>query len=109
MEVEAGVACLVIVWPAAQLMPTARAERKQTRGGRAACKQNILDVVRDAGRAVTRKEIVKALRVADKEHGPGTIAKALADLTKSGELVNPQDKKGYRLPGWVWKQPGLFV
>src|SRR5215510_2402718 len=32
-------------------------------------------------------------------HGPGTVAKALADLTKAGELLNPQDRRGYRLPG----------
>jgi len=68
-----------------------------------------VEVVKSAGRAVTRKQIVKALRVAGKEHGPGTVAKALADLTGAGELVNPKDKKGYRLPGWVRKQPSLFM
>jgi hypothetical protein len=108
VEVEAGVACLVIVWPAAQLMPTARAERKRIQGGRAECKQDILEVVREAALAMTRKQIVKALRVVGKEHGPGTIAKALADLTMSGELVNPQDKKGYRLPGWIQRHPALW-
>jgi hypothetical protein len=52
---------------------------------------------------VTRKEF------AGKHHGPGTVAKALADLTAAGELVNPKDKKGYRLPEWRKdKTPSLF-
>jgi len=38
------------------------------------------------------------LREAGTGHGPGTISKALADLTKSGELVNLMDRRGYRLP-----------
>jgi hypothetical protein len=33
-------------------------------------------------------------------HGVGTVGKALADLTAAGELVNPRDKRGYRLPDW---------
>ena len=57
-------------------------------------------MVTAAGRALTRKEVVKALKVAGKRHGPGTVAKALADLTAAGELVNPKDKKGYRPAGW---------
>jgi hypothetical protein len=37
------------------------------------------------------------------------VAKALADLTVAGELVNPKDKKGYRLAGWRRdKTPSLF-
>ena len=36
------------------------------------------------------------------------MAKALADLTRSKELVNLKDKRGYRLPGWVRKHPVLF-
>jgi hypothetical protein len=39
----------------------------------------------------------------------GTVAKALADLTAAGELVNPRDKRGYRLPGWVRPHPSLFA
>jgi hypothetical protein len=70
----------------------------------------VVGVVRATGRALTRKEVVRSLRAAGKDHRPGTIAKALADLTKSGELVNPKDKRGYRLPGWVCrdKTPSLF-
>ena len=57
-------------------------------------------MVRDAGRAVTRKDVVRALRDSGKVHGPSTVAKALADLTAAGELFNPKDKKGYRLAEW---------
>jgi hypothetical protein len=28
------------------------------------------------------------------------VAKALADLTAAGELVNRRDKRGYRQPDW---------
>jgi hypothetical protein len=51
----------------------------------------------------------QALKSAGKQHGADTVAKALADLTAAGELVNPKDKKGYRLPQWRRKQtPSLF-
>jgi hypothetical protein len=38
------------------------------------------------------------------------VAKALADLTAAGELVNHKDKKGYRLPEWPRPDdtPSLF-
>ena len=68
----------------------------------------VVEVVATAGRTLTRKQVVRALKVAGKDHGVGTVAKALADLTAAGELVNPKDKKGYRLPDWVRKTPGLF-
>jgi hypothetical protein len=59
---------------------------------------------------MTREEVVKALRAAGKDHGAGTVAKALADLTAAGALVNPKDKRGYRLPEWVRRSqtPSLF-
>ena len=43
-------------------------------------------------------------------HGAGTVAKALAELTAAGELVNPKDKRGYRLPEWPrrTRTPSLF-
>jgi hypothetical protein len=109
-DVGGRVACLIHVWDAVQLMPTAGSERRRRpKGARAECKAAILEVVRAAGHALTRKEIVRALRLAGKNHGPGTVAKALADLTTAGELVNPQDKKGYRLAGWRKdKTPSLF-
>jgi hypothetical protein len=109
-EVEGRVACLLLVWDSARVMPTVGAERRRRTGRRAGCKEDIVGVVRAAGRPVTRKEVVKALRAAGKDHGPGTVAKALADLTASGELVNPKDKRGYRLPEWPRKDdtPSLF-
>lgn len=68
--------------------------------GRTECKADIVAVVKAAKQALTRKEVIRALRFAGKTHGPSTVAKALADLTAAGELVNPKDKKGYRLAGW---------
>ncbi|VTR91569.1 unnamed protein product [Gemmata massiliana] len=63
------------------------------------CRTDILAVV-TAGQARPRKEIVRELKLAAKVHCPGTVVKALADLTTSGVLVNPRDKKGYRLAEW---------
>jgi hypothetical protein len=92
-------------------MPIIGAERKRrVAGGRAGCRADVVEVVRSAARALTRKEVVKALKLAGKKHGPGTVAKALADLTSTGELVNLKDKKGYRMPEWKRRQrtPSLF-
>lgn len=100
-EAEGKIACLIQVWDATRAMPVAGAERRRRAGGgRVECKQDVVEVVRAANRPLTRKQIVKALKSAGKAHGPGTIAKALADLTAAGELVNLKDKKGYRLPDW---------
>lgn len=43
-------------------------------------------------------------------HGPGTVVKALAELTAAGELVKPRDRRGYRLPDWPRQSrtPSLF-
>lgn len=111
VEADCGLACLIQVWDASGSMPTVAAERRsRTAGRRAGCRQDILAVIRDAGRPITRKQIVKALREARKCHGPGTVAKALAELTASGELVNPRDKRGYRLAEWPRRPrtPSLF-
>lgn len=108
---EGGLACLIQVWRASEAMPTAGAERRrQTSGGRAECKRDVVEVVRAAGRPLTRKEVLKELRAANKSHGAGTVAKALAELARTVELVNPKDKKGYRLPEWPRrkKTPTLF-
>jgi hypothetical protein len=53
---------------------------------------------------------MKALREAKRMRGAGTVAKALADLRAAGELVNPKDKRGYRLPEWPKRPqtPSLF-
>jgi hypothetical protein len=110
-EVEGRSACLILVWDAQQAMPTLGQERRRRPGGpRADCKVHILEIIRAASQPQTRKEIVKALRRAGKHHGAGTVAKALADLTSTGELANPRDKKGYRLPEWMKRRrtPSLF-
>lgn len=64
-----------------------------------------------AGRPLTRKQLVRGLKDAGRPHGVGTVAKALAELTKAGDLVNPKDKRGYRLPGWPRPPatPSLFT
>jgi hypothetical protein len=99
-DAEGRIACLILVWDTSRMIPTVGAERRRRAGGgRKGLQEDIVEVMRTAGQAVTRKQIVKALRVAGKEHGPGTVAKALADLTAAGEFVNPKDKQGYRLPG----------
>jgi hypothetical protein len=112
-----GLACLVQVWSAGSMLPTVREEsavpvapvaRKRTRGGREQCRADVLAAVRAAGGPLTRKEVVRALRTAGAGHGPGTIAKALADLTQSKTLLNRRDKRGYRLPEWVRRHPTLF-
>jgi hypothetical protein len=108
-DAERRVACLIQVWDSSLLMPTAGAERRRrAKGGRTECKADIVEV-RTAKEPLTRKEIIRALRLAGKNHGPGTVAKALADLKAAGELVNPKDRKGYRSAGWRRdKTPSLF-
>jgi hypothetical protein len=93
-------ACMILVWGTSGAMPTLSSERGRAAGGRAECRADILSVIRAAGRAMTHKQLVRALREAGKPHGPGTVMKALAELTRARELVNPKDKKGYRLASW---------
>jgi hypothetical protein len=111
VDADGGLACLILVWNAARDMPTAAGERRRRAGGgREQCKTDILEVVVAAGRPLTRKEVVKALRTAGKDHGAGTVAKALADLVAAKALVNARDRQGYRLPErWrTEKTPSLF-
>lgn len=110
-EAEGKLACLIQVWPAAEVMPVASAERRRrASGAREECRRDILAAVRSAGRPLTRKQVLRALREAGTPHGAGTVGKALADLTAAGELVNPRDKRGYRLPAWPRRDrtPSLF-
>lgn len=103
------VGCLIQVWDTAGVMSTATGERRRRPGQRAGCRADVLAVVGGAGRPLTRKEVMKALQQTGKRHGPSTVAKALAELTRSGELVNPRDKKGYRPAGWLRPAtPSLF-
>src|SRR5688500_1861015 len=81
-EAEGGLACLIHVWPADGMMPSASAERRgRSRGARARCREDVVRVIGRVGRALTRKEVIRALREAGLAHGPGTVGKALADLT----------------------------
>jgi hypothetical protein len=99
VDAEKGLACLIQVWDATRMMPTAAGQRRKT-GGRTGCRADILEVVRAAGKAMTHRQLVLALRDAGTPHGPGTVMKALAELTRTGELVNPKDRRGYRLANW---------
>jgi hypothetical protein len=107
-EADGRLACLVLVWEAGEVMPTAAGMRR--RGERAGCRADILAAVREAECPLTRRQLVRVLRERGTAHGPGTVAKALAELTAAGELVNPRDRRGYRLPDWPKpsRTPSLF-
>jgi uncharacterized protein YbaR (Trm112 family) len=103
--------CLVLVWEGGEGMPTVGGERRSRDGGRrAGCRRDILAAVQEAGCPLTRRQLVRVLRERGTPHGPGTVAKALAELTATGELVNPRDRRGYRLPDWPKppRTPSLF-
>ncbi len=103
-----GVRCRVRVAAAARPRPGGR--RRAPGGSRAQCRADVLAAVAAAGRPLTRKDVGRALRAAGRDYGASTLDKALADLTRAAELVNPQDKRGYRLPGPppAARQPALF-
>jgi hypothetical protein len=103
-----GMACLVQVWPMRTQMPTAKGDRLVPGSRRKQCREDVVAVVSTAGHPLTRKEIIRALKDMKAGHGVGTIAKALAELTASGELVNTRDRRGYRQLSWVRRQPSLF-
>ncbi len=100
-DARGRVACLIQIWDTAGATSPAGTERHRlTKKGRGSCQADIIEIVRAAGRALTGKEVVRVLASAGKGHGPGTVARALADLMAAGELANPNDKKGYRLAEW---------
>ena len=108
-EVEGAVACLIQVWDARRLMPTVGAERSGGRsgGGPSARRTCWRSCGRRVGRSPERR-FCGRLRLAEKHHGPGTVAKALADLHRDGGTREPQGDKRYRMPEWRRKTPGLF-
>ncbi|AWM35928.1 hypothetical protein GobsT_63380 [Gemmata obscuriglobus] len=109
VDARGRAAVLVQMWDARSMMPTADIEKRRPAEARDMCRADIMDVMRATPGPKTRKDINRLLKEAGRQHGPGTVAKALAELTKSGDLVNPQDKKGYRLGGWRRDQtPSLF-
>lgn len=96
-DAVAGVLVVVQITPrpTAFPLPTLAGERK-ARGPqkRAACKAAIAEAL--AGGPLTRQRLVNALRG---RHSVSSIAKALAEMTAGGDLANPRDGLGYRLPG----------
>lgn len=90
-------------------MPTVEGDRQRREvRGREGCRADVVAVLAAVGRPLTKKQVITAVRTAGHDHGPGTVAKALADLTATGALINPRDKRGYRLPAWVRPWLGLF-
>jgi hypothetical protein len=87
------VACTIVVWATGGAGP-------RPRGRRAGCRAAVLAVLRVAGRAMTHGQLLEALRDAGTPHSPATVMRALADLTRAGEVVNPKDRRGYRLASW---------
>lgn len=111
LETDGRKSCLILVWDATDQMPTIGEERREReREPRVQCKQDILEAIRAAGKPLTHKQLVKAFRETKKGHGVSTVAKALADLTTAGELVNRMDRQGYRLAEWPKpvETPSLF-
>ena len=105
----AGVACQILVWEASVAMPTvSRARRERAACEREGCRAAIVAAIEAAGRPLTRRAVVRALKDAGGGHGEGTVAKALAELTRDGLLDNPRDRKGYRLAAWRERRPRLF-
>jgi len=105
-----GLGCLIQVWPGGGRLPVADAPpaattRAAASDRRAKCRSDILDTIRAVGHALTRKKLISELKKAGTPHGGGTVAKALAELTRAGELVNRKDKHGYRLPEWPKPSP----
>jgi hypothetical protein len=92
-------AVIVLAWDVPGPPPTGRLA-----AGRAGCRAAVLELVAAAGKPVPQKAVVRALAAAG--FRPGTVTKALAELVRAGELANPRDWLGYRLPGWA--PPGLF-
>jgi hypothetical protein len=95
-----GRVCLVAVWSVGP-MPTGSTPLSDPTPSarRTGCRADILAALTTAGVPLTRRQLVRVLRQRRTPHGSGTVAKALAELTRSGRLHNPKDKIGYRLTG----------
>lgn len=102
-----GLVCLVQVCPAGRRLPTAVAQAASARrksGGQSACREDVVSLLRDAGRRLVTKEFEAAFAAAGKEHGGSTLVKALAALVRGRVLDNRHDGKGYGLTDW--RRPG---
>lgn len=61
------------------------------------CEEDIVTVLRRAGRKLTAKEIIAGFEGIGACWGNSTVWQALASLVAKGVLVNRKDKRGYSL------------
>lgn len=63
------------------------------------CERDVLDVLRAAGRRMTKPAIVEALERAGKIHGDSTVSFALSALRDRGEIITPRrgSRDGYAI------------
>ena len=61
------------------------------------CEEDIIRVLTDAGKKLTRKEVARAFIVEETLWAESTLANALASLVARGILQNRHDRKGYGL------------
>ncbi len=71
----------------------------------AECKRDVLAVLSASPTPLKLDQLATALEVVRTPHGRSVLTKALAEMTRAGVLVNPGDKRGYRLPGWTPPAP----
>lgn len=102
VESSGNCGVMVTVWDHRDVMPTAGSTRRPKPGPKGlkdVVKAAILDAIGAAGKPLTTKDVARELREARVVVGASTVLKALAELTQAGQLVNPRDRRGYRLPG----------
>jgi hypothetical protein len=99
------------VWQEGQPAPPAAPPRRANAERRRQCRADLVAALAARGRPMTRKELAAALRPCPGRpgHGAGTVAKAPAELTAAGQLVNVRDERGYRLTAWASRPPALFA
>lgn len=86
-------------FPVARIPPVGPAEPAE--GGHVSqCDLDILDVIRAAGRPMTRTAILSEMTRQGKEWSERTVAGSLARMVQDGTLDNPNSgtPRGYRLP-----------
>lgn len=70
------------------------------------CEQDIINVLRSAGRKMTRKEIIAHFATTlkscwqDDGWSVSTVEHALASLVRRGRLLQRRDRRGYALAEW---------
>lgn len=94
--VSGPLAARVQIWPAGSPPPVSNrdpADRPLT-----ACEEDLLAVVRAAGRKITKPEIDLRLESLGRAHGESTVLRSLARLVRIGFLTNAHDRRGYGIP-----------